>query len=248
MSEVRHTGWSYVLEEPVRILVVDDDPTLRELASVHLATPAATIVTAADGAAALEALRATPCDLALLDIEMPRLDGFDVLARIRAESGLRQLPVMMLTAHDDIASIDRAFTLGANAFSSKPVNWRLLSYQIRFVLRSWSLEQQIQAAGKSVATYRQACAENRHLRERCETILRDARAVRAAAGHDAPAHAACLQRIIASVSQIIEGDVFARCDDPPALVSHGGTALPTGRSESSADRNEADVAACLTIS
>ena len=57
-----------------------------------------------------------------------------------------------------------------------------------------------------------------HLRERCETILRDARAVRDAAGGDAGAHAACLRRIIASVSQIIEGDVFARCDDPPALA------------------------------
>ena len=233
MSEVRHAGWSYVFEEPVRVLVVDDDPTLRELACGHLSTPATTIVTAADGVAALEELRATPCDLVLLDIEMPRLDGFDVLARIRADAGLRQLPVMMLTVHDDIASIDRAFTLGANAFASKPVNWRLLSYQIRFVLRSWSLEQQIQTAGKSVATYRQACAENKHLRERCETILRDAREVRAAAGHDPCAQAACLQRIIASVSQIIEGDVFAPCDDPPALVPHGGKA--TGRSEPPAD-------------
>jgi len=221
MSEVRQAGWSYVREEPVRILVVDDDPTLRELASAHLSTPNATIVTAPDGAAALDELRATPCDLALLDIEMPKLDGFDVLARIRADSELCQLPVMMLTVHDDIASIDRAFTLGANAFSSKPVNWRLLGYQIRFVLRSWSLEQQVQLAGKSVATYRQACAENKHLRERCETILRDARAVRDAAGGDASAHAACLQRIIASVSQIVEGDVFARCDDPPARVAHG---------------------------
>ena len=221
MPEVRYAGWSYVLEEPVRILVVDDDPTLRELACGHLATPTVTVVTAADGMAALDALRATPCDLALLDIEMPRLDGFGLLARIRADSELGQLPVMMLTVHDDIASIDRAFTLGANGFGTKPVNWRLLSYQIRFVLRSWSLVQQIQAAGKSVATYRQACAENRHLRERCETILRDARAVRAAAGHDAGAHAACLQRIIASVSQIIEGDVFARCDDAPARVAKG---------------------------
>ena len=227
MSEVRNAGWSYVLDEPVRILVVDDDPTLRELASAHLSTPAATIVTAADGAAGLDALRATPFDLAVLDIEMPRLDGFDLLARIRADAELRQLPVMMLTAHDDIGSIDRAFTLGANAFAPKPVNWRLLSYQIRFVLRSWSLEQQILAAGKRLATYRQACAENKHLRERCETILRDAREVRDAAGGDARAHAACLQRIIASVSQIIEGDVFARCDDAPALVAQGGRVLLT---------------------
>jgi DNA-binding response OmpR family regulator len=227
MSEARQVGWSYVCDAPVRILVVDDDPLLRELACAELSTAETTIVTAPDGVAALDALRATPCDFALLDIEMPRLDGFGLLARIRADSELRGLPVMMLTVHDDVASIDRAFTLGANAFSSKPVNWRLLGHQIRFVLRSCSLEQEIQAAGKRVATYRQACAENRHLRERCETILRDAREVRDAGG-DAVALAACLQRTIASVSQIIEGDVFGRRDDPPALVVESGKVLLTG--------------------
>jgi len=136
VCEVGKAGWSYVLDEPVRILVADDDPTLCEFASVHLATPTATIVTAPNGAAALEALRDAPFDLAVLDIEMPELNGFELLARIRADSALRQLPVMMLTGHDDMASIDRAYRLGANAFSSKPVKWRLLSYQIRYVLRS----------------------------------------------------------------------------------------------------------------
>ena len=141
--QVRQAAWSYVLDEPVRILVADDDPILCEFASVHLSTPTATIVTVPNGLAALDLLRTTPCDLAVLDIEMPELDGFGLLATIRADAALGNLPVMMLTGHEDIASIDRAFTLGANAFAPKPVNWRLLSYQIRYVLRACSLEREI---------------------------------------------------------------------------------------------------------
>jgi DNA-binding response OmpR family regulator len=141
-ADVRQSAWSYVLDEPTRVLVVDDDPILREFASVYLSTPTATIVTAANGQEALAFLESEPCDIAVLDIEMPVLDGFGLLTKIRADRALDKLPVMMLTGHDDIASIDRAFNLGANAFALKPVNWRLLSYQIRYVLRSSRMERQ----------------------------------------------------------------------------------------------------------
>ena len=165
--QVRQAAWSYVLDEPVRILVADDDPILCEFASVHLSTPTATIVTVPNGRAALDLLRSAPCDLAVLDIEMPELDGFGLLATIRADAVLGNLPVMMLTGHEDIASIDRAFTLGANAFAPKPVNWRLLSYQIRYVLRACSLEREVgsNVQGPSAET----------LREHCAAILREAR-------------------------------------------------------------------------
>ena len=171
-GQVRQAAWSYVLDEPVRILVADDDPILCEFASVHLSTPTATIVTVPNGLAALDVLRTTPCDLAVLDIEMPELDGFGLLATIRADAALGKLPVMMLTGHEDIASIDRAFTLGANAFTPKPVNWRLLSYQIRYVLRACSLEREIGSQQGDVAA-QAACAE-RMLREQCAAILREA--------------------------------------------------------------------------
>jgi len=141
VEQVRKAAWSYVLDQPTRILVADDDPILREFASVYLSTPTATVVTAPDGLAALDLLKAETCDVAVIDIGMPVLDGFGLLEGIRADVALSQLPVMMLTGHEDIASIDRAFTLGANGFATKPVNWRLLSYQIRYVLRSCALER-----------------------------------------------------------------------------------------------------------
>jgi DNA-binding response OmpR family regulator len=209
-SCVRKDVWSYVLEDPVRILVADDDPILREFASVYLSTPTATITTAPDGMAALDLLRANPFDFAVLDIEMPVLDGFGLLERIRADKVLNNLPVMMLTGHEDIRSIDRAFKLGANGFSPKPVNWRLLSYQIRYVMRSCSLERQVsanEAAGESV---KHALAEHKLLRERCEAILTEARRCLESTGELVPEfERASLQRIAKLASEVLVGDVFA---------------------------------------
>ena len=145
----RTMPWTYVLDEPLRILVVDDDPILREFASVYLGTPSATIETACDGIAARMLLGQAEYDLLLLDIEMPRLDGLSLLEEIRSDEKLRHLPVMMLTGHDDIASIDRAYQLGANSFATKPVNWRQLSYQIRYVIRT-SRAESLQGAHDSM--------------------------------------------------------------------------------------------------
>ena len=201
--QVRQAAWSYVLDEPVRILVADDDPILREFASVHLSTPTAAIVTVPNGLAALDLLRTTPCDLAVLDIEMPELDGFGLLATIRADAVLGNLPVMILTGHEDIASIDRAFTLGANAFAPKPVNWRLLSYQIRYVLRACSLEREIGSPQADVVTQR-ASAE-RMLREQCAAILREARPFCGGLAVATPERAS-LARIAKFASDALAGD------------------------------------------
>jgi DNA-binding response OmpR family regulator len=146
IAEIHKTAWSYVLDEPTRVLVADDDPILCEFAIVHLSSPLAVIETAPDGVAALQMLNNGHFDIALLDIGMPLMDGLALLEKVRAEPNLSHLPVMMLTGHEDIASIDRAYSLGANAFVTKPVNWRLLSYRIRYVLRHSRLEQQMRAA------------------------------------------------------------------------------------------------------
>jgi DNA-binding response OmpR family regulator len=136
MSEGKRFNWSYVFEEPTRILVVDDDPILREFASVYLSAPAASVETLPDGGSALDCLRRDRFDVAVLDIDMPNLDGFELLQHIRADEALADLPVIMLTGREDILSIDRAYSLGATSFVTKPVNWRELSYQLRYVIRA----------------------------------------------------------------------------------------------------------------
>jgi DNA-binding response OmpR family regulator len=202
--QVRQAAWSYVLDEPVRILVADDDPILCEFAAVHLSTPTATVVTVPNGRAALDLLKTTPCDLAVLDIEMPELDGFGLLATIRADASLGNLPVMMLTGHEDIASIDRAFTLGANAFAPKPVNWRLLSYQIRYVLRACLLEREIGSGVQDPSV--------EMLRERCAAILREARPF--CGGPVASPEQASLVRIAKLASDALAGDALVEVDAP----------------------------------
>lgn len=132
--------WNFVLDEETKILFVDDDLILAEFARVHLSTPTTTVDFAANGREAWERLEKEPFDLLLLDIEMPELDGFGLLERLRGDARFEQLPIVMLTAREDIVSIDRAFQLGANSFVTKPINWRQLSYALRYVLRTTRIE------------------------------------------------------------------------------------------------------------
>src|SRR5215510_2710137 len=135
MSETPQKWW-YVFDEPTRILVVDDDPILREFASVYLTTPMSEVVLASDAATALDILSREIVDIAMIDIEMPGMNGFELVEHIRADDKLRELPVVMVTGREDIVSIDRAYNAGATSFATKPVNWRQLSHQLRYVVRA----------------------------------------------------------------------------------------------------------------
>jgi DNA-binding response OmpR family regulator len=136
MTEARKFNWSYIFDRLTRILVIDDDPILREFASVYLSTPETIVETVPDGNMALDRLLKGQFDVVLVDIEMPELDGFEIVQRLRAHENLQHLPIVMLTGREDIASIDRAYNLGATSFVTKPVNWRELSYQLRYVIRA----------------------------------------------------------------------------------------------------------------
>jgi CheY-like chemotaxis protein len=138
--------WHFVIDADARILVADDDPIFREFAAVHLATPSATVVAFEDGETAWDALEAENFDIALIDIEMPRLNGYELVKRIRINDSTRFMPVIMVTGREDISSIDLAFEVGATSFAVKPVNWRLLSYQIKYVLRATEVEREMRAA------------------------------------------------------------------------------------------------------
>ena len=156
MEEEEAEGGSffYVLQDAAHILFVDDDPIVREFAVVHLSTDKAQVSLAADGIEALERIAAAEPDIVLLDLEMPRLDGFEVLARLRASPVTRDLPVIVVTGREDVAAIDRAFQAGATSFLVKPINWRLLSYQIRYVMRAGRGEAAVTAEAPEVAVLR----------------------------------------------------------------------------------------------
>jgi DNA-binding response OmpR family regulator len=135
MTDTPQNAW-YVFDEQTRILVVDDDPILREFASVYLTTPKSTVALAANASTALELLAREQFDIALIDIDMPGMDGFELVECIRGQNKLRNLPIVMVTGREDIVSIDRAYAVGATSFATKPVNWRQLSHQLRYVIRA----------------------------------------------------------------------------------------------------------------
>ena len=142
----------YVLREAVRILFVDDDPILREFAVVNLASEHAVVDTAKDGVAALAAIEANTPDIVLLDLEMPTLDGFGVLKALRADPRWRDLPVIVVTGREDVDAVDRAFGAGATSFVVKPLNWRLLSHQLRYVHRMATNERLLAESREATAT------------------------------------------------------------------------------------------------
>lgn len=130
----------FVVFDRARLLVADDDPILREFAAVHLATPEVEVEVAEDGVAAWEALQAGGFDLALIDLDMPRMDGFELIRRIRADEALRHLPLVVITGREDMVAVDRAYAEGATSFVVKPINWRVLSHQLAYVLRNSRVE------------------------------------------------------------------------------------------------------------
>lgn len=135
----------FVAFETARLLVADDDPILREFATVHLATPQVEVEVAADGIDALERLQRGGIDIALVDLDMPRMDGFELIARIRQDAVLKHLPIVVATGREDMVAVDRAYAAGATSFVVKPLNWRVLSHQLAYVLRSGRAEAALRA-------------------------------------------------------------------------------------------------------
>jgi two-component system response regulator MtrA len=115
-----------------RILVVDDDTALAEMIGIVLRTEGFDPQFCEDGALALDAFRTTKPDLVLLDLMLPGLDGIEVCARIRAESGT---PIIMLTAKSDTADVVKGLESGADDYMVKPFNPKELVARIRTRLR-----------------------------------------------------------------------------------------------------------------
>lgn len=128
--------FEWVLSEETAILAVDDDPIQREFCSVYLSAPSVSVTLAESAEAALETLRTTAFDAALIDVDMPGMNGLDLVARLRDDPRFDDLPIMVVTGREDMASIDRAWEVGATGFMCKPVNWRLLAHQIKFMIRA----------------------------------------------------------------------------------------------------------------
>lgn len=132
-------------EQAGRVLVVEDE-TVNRLALVRGVEREGYAVRAvADGRAALDVLAAEPVDIVLLDLVMPVLDGFSVLSRMREDDSLRDIPVLVISAVDDVTSVARAIELGAVDVLPKPFEPTLLRVRLRTALVQGRLRRLEQA-------------------------------------------------------------------------------------------------------
>jgi two-component system alkaline phosphatase synthesis response regulator PhoP/two-component system response regulator VicR len=104
------------------ILAVDDERFIRRLVEVNLQRAGYRVTTAADGAEALEVARADRPDLIVLDVLMPRVDGFEALRRLKADPATAEIPVVMLTARAQDADLFKGYQYGADLYLTKPFN------------------------------------------------------------------------------------------------------------------------------
>jgi class 3 adenylate cyclase/CheY-like chemotaxis protein len=124
------------------ILVVDDNDDNRDMLSRRLRRQSYQVLTAAGGRAALGVLAASPVDLVLLDVMMPDLDGYAVLQQLKADPTLRDIPVLMISALDDLDSVVRCIQLGAEDYLGKPFEPVLLQARIGACLEKKRLHDQ----------------------------------------------------------------------------------------------------------
>ena len=120
---------------PSRVLIVEDEPDIRELVVHHLKREGYQVSAAASGEEALRQVHASPPDLVLLDLMMPAMDGLEVCRRLRQDPATARLPIVMLTAKGD--EVDRVIGLeiGADDYVVKPFSPKELLARVRAVLR-----------------------------------------------------------------------------------------------------------------
>ena len=116
------------------IMVVDDSLTVRKVTSRNLSRYGMEVVLAKDGVDAMEQIRKTVPDLMLVDIEMPRMDGYELTSRIRSDPMTCDIPIVIITSRSGEKHRDKALALGANAYLSKPYHEEDLITQIKDLL------------------------------------------------------------------------------------------------------------------
>ncbi|MDG4549705.1 MAG: EAL domain-containing protein [Candidatus Contendobacter sp.] len=214
-----------------RILVVDDDPTIRLLAREVLERNGYVVAEAENGSQALRHFAATGGDLVLLDVMMPELDGFATCQQLRQMPTGSQVPIVMMTGLEDSVSIQRAYDAGATDFIVKPIIWSILAQRVRYILRASNALREV--AGR--AAFQRALIETMPL----PILVEDAQ------GHSLTCNPAfetlfggrSLPRPTESVSgdqarlQVYEADMLSAHQDRRAVIIHRTTFTPPGSSE-----------------
>jgi DNA-binding response OmpR family regulator len=119
--------------QPV-VLAADDDEDILELIVFRLERSGYTVLQARDGAEALELARRSRPDLAVLDVMMPKIDGFELTRRLREDDATTRMPIILLTARTQEADVQRGFDVGADDYIRKPFSPQELGARVQAVL------------------------------------------------------------------------------------------------------------------
>jgi len=133
-------------EQIRKVLVVDDDMAGLLMASEALTAAGFEVIEAADGQEGVEQFVEHKPDLVVMDVVMPRMNGFDSCAAIRSSEGGEHVPILMITGLEDVESIQTAYEAGATDFVTKPINFFLLPYRVRYMMRSAITAEDLRAS------------------------------------------------------------------------------------------------------
>jgi adenylate cyclase len=161
------------VREPPLILVVDDHADNREILEARLASRGYATAAAADGEAAIDAARAFLPDLILLDVMMPRLDGFEVCRRLKGDPSLPYMPIILVTAKTALRDVVAGLEAGADEYLTKPIEHAALVARVRSILRTKRLHDQVSAQAAELAGWNRTL--ERRVAEQVEQIERLAR-------------------------------------------------------------------------
>src|SRR6516225_2363351 len=155
------------MRDPARILVVDDVPDNVDILQMRLASQGYEVVTAGDGLEALEKTRELLPDLVLLDIMMPKMDGIEVVKRLKADPSLPFIPVILVTAKSDSKDVITGLESGGDDYLVKPVEHAALSARVRAMLRIKALHDTVQVQARHLEEQAaELAAWNKTLEER----------------------------------------------------------------------------------
>ena len=159
---------------PALVLVVDDDERNRLLAEAVLQAAGYEVRLAASGADALQAFGEAEPDLVLLDVMMPRMDGFETCRHVRALPGGADVPVVFLTANSDLASYQKALDSGADDFLTKPLNRTELIIRVESLIRVRNLQRELRQNYEIIRQQRDALVgAERQKQELTDLIVHD---------------------------------------------------------------------------
>jgi len=127
-----------------RVLIVDDNPQNLELLVAYLESLGCQVLTATDGLEALERVQQDQVDLILLDVMMPRMSGFEVCRKLKSDPATREIPIIMVTALNELGDIQRGVESGTDDFITKPVNRLELTTRVRSLLRVRHLKNELE--------------------------------------------------------------------------------------------------------